>query len=77
MTEVTLEVIDERLKNFIEQNAKEHESILFQTTKTNGKVAAISRWQERLIGAWLLFSALIIPVFVIVVAEWIIKTFVK
>jgi hypothetical protein len=77
MTEVTLEVIDERLKNFIEENTKEHESILVQTTKTNGKVAAISRWQERLIGAWLVFSVMIIPVFVIVVAEWIIKAFVK
>jgi len=73
MPEVTLEVIAERLTNLIEENAKEHQAILVQTTKTNGKVAAVSKWQERIIGAVAILSAVVLPVAIAVFSQFLLK----
>jgi hypothetical protein len=66
-----LEVIVERLDNLKEDNAQEHQAILVQTTKTNGKVADIIRVQERMIGALIAINIIILPVVIGVLTTWI------
>ena len=66
----TLERIDERLSNLIADNSQEHEQILAQTTKTNGKVAEISKTQERLTGALIAINVIVLPVVIGVLINW-------
>ena len=66
----TLERIDERLSNLITDNRQEHEQILAQTTKTNGKVAEISKTQERLTGALIAINVIVLPVVIGVIINW-------
>jgi hypothetical protein len=66
-----LEVVIERLDNFKADNAQEHSQILVQTTKTNGKVAEISKIQERLIGGLIVLNIFIVPVVIKIILSWI------
>jgi hypothetical protein len=68
-------VIVERLDNLKKDNDEAHARIEKQTTATNGKVASISRWQERTIGAVAILSTVILPIIIIIVSQFIIKTF--
>jgi len=70
MEKPTLERIDERLSNLITDNSQEHEQILAQTTKTNGKVAEISKTQERLTGALIAINVIVLPVVIGVLINW-------
>jgi len=70
MEKPTLERIDERLSNLITDNSQEHEQILAQTTKTNGKVAEISKTQERLTGALIAINVIVLPVVIGVIINW-------
>ena len=70
MDKPTLERIDERLSNLITDNSQEHEQILAQTTKTNGKVAEISKTQERLTGALIAINVIVLPVVIGVLINW-------
>jgi Mg2+ and Co2+ transporter CorA len=73
MTQEDINVIVERLKNFQEENNKSHERLIAQTTKTNGSVAEIKMWQERIIGAITILSAVILPIFISVVIKFVIS----
>ena len=73
MAKATLEVIDERVKNLILDNSQEHQMILAQTTKTNGKVADISKIQERTIGAMIVLNMFVVPVILAVIIDFIRK----
>jgi len=66
-----LEVVIERLDNLKDDNRQEHEAILVQTTKTNGKVADISKIQERLIGGLIVLNIFIVPVVIKIILSWI------
>ena len=73
-----LDVIVERLDNFRKdedareiKNSEEHAKILAQTTKTNGKVAEISKIQERLIGGLIVLNIFIVPVIIKILLSWI------
>jgi Mg2+ and Co2+ transporter CorA len=73
MTQEDINVIVERLKNFQEENNKSHERLIAQTTKTNGSVAEIKMWQERIIGAITILSAVVLPIFISVVIKFVIS----
>ena len=75
---INLDVIVERLDNFRRdedarevKNSQEHQAILIQTTKTNGKVAEISKIQERLIGGLIVLNIFIVPVIIKILISWI------
>jgi hypothetical protein len=71
--EITLEIIGERLKNLIDENAKEHASILAQTTKTNGTVKDLVKWKWLLIGGGVILNIIVLPVVISVVIQFLIK----
>ena len=47
------------LDNKLDEHAEVHEQILAQTTATNGKVASIQKWRERMNGAVLVIVFLL------------------
>ena len=55
-----LEVSLSDVKGTLEDHTKVHTQILLQTTATNGKVADIQKWRERMSGA-VVVCAFIIP----------------
>ncbi len=64
---MTDEVIVERidgLKLWIEEkfkeNSKEHLIVMEKQDKTNGRVKTLELWKARLIGAWAVFSILLV-----------------
>jgi hypothetical protein len=68
-----LDVIVERLQNIKEDNAQEHAAILEQAKKTNGTVADLVKWKERMLGALIIMNALILPIIISVVIKFVIK----
>jgi len=71
MEETSLNVIIERLDNFIRENAEEHKSILVQVTKINGSVASIQKWKYMLTGGFIISNIIIIPIIVALILKYI------
>lgn len=63
------DVLLERINNLIETNKTEHEAILTQTTKTNGRVTKLESWQNRIIGGMVIVDVIVLPL----VLWWITK----
>ena len=57
-----LAVIIERLDNFKKDNYEEHQRILEQVQKINGKVAGIDKWRWMIVGALIFVSLTILPI---------------
>ena len=44
------------------ENTKEHERVISQVERTNGRVKSLELWRSFLIGAWTVVVILIVPV---------------
>lgn len=69
MPQETIDVLCERIegiKTFIEEKFREnditHQQILTQTTKTNGSVVSIKKYQWMIIGGGMVVSAFALPI---------------
>jgi hypothetical protein len=69
MNKINNDVLLERINNLIETNKTEHEAILAQTTKTNGRVNNLESWQNRIIGGMVIVDVIVLPL----VLWWITK----
>lgn len=69
MNKINNDVLLERINNLIETNKTEHEAILAQTTKTNGRVNKLESWQNRIIGGMVIVDVIVLPL----VLWWITK----
>jgi len=61
MNKINNDVLLERINNLIETNKTEHEAILAQTTKTNGRVNNLESWQNRIIGGMVIVDVIVLP----------------
>ena len=61
MSKINNDVLLERINNLIETNKTEHEAILTQTTKTNGRVTKLESWQNRIIGGMVIVDVIVLP----------------
>lgn len=61
MSKIENDVLLERINNLIETNKTEHEAILTQTTKTNGRVTKLESWQNRIIGGMVIVDIIVLP----------------
>jgi hypothetical protein len=66
---ITLEVLDERLANFFRENKEDHNSIIEQTTKTNGRVNKHDLWLNRMIGGLILTEIILIPLAIYIITK--------
>lgn len=59
---ICLAKLVEKVDNLIETNALEHKILIAQTTKTNGTVSDIVKWKERMTGAFIVVTSIVVPV---------------
>lgn len=59
--EINLHTIIERLDNLKDENSKEHEAILSQTTTTNGRVKRLEMWRFGMVMAGSVITFAVIP----------------
>jgi len=52
---ITIGELYRDLASFIKTSGERHDLLLAQTTKTNGKVADLCSWRERMKGVWVTF----------------------
>ena len=64
MPEQTLAVVIERIENLKDHLTEKLDRIEGQTIKTNGRVSKLEAWKNRIIGGFLVVSAVMIPVFI-------------
>jgi len=69
MEKITLEVLDERLKNWFAENKEDHKSIIEQTTKTNGRVNKHDLWLNRIIGGLILTEIILVPLAIYIITK--------
>lgn len=76
MKPITLEVLEERLKNWFAENKEDHLEIIKQTTKTNGNVhenrAEIDKlkiWQNRIIGGLVILNVVVWPLVLLFITK--------
>lgn len=69
MQKITLEVIHERLNNLITDNKDDHEKIIAQTTKTNGRVSKHDVWLNRIIGGLILTEIILVPLAIYIITK--------
>ena len=69
MEKITLEVLDERLKNWFAENKEDHKSIIEQTTKTNGRVSKHDVWLNRIIGGLILTEIILVPLAIYIITK--------
>jgi len=69
MAETTLDVIIERLDNFMEMNERSHQSILEQVTKINGSVAKNTRWRHYMAGGLVISNIIIVPIVIAIIMK--------
>jgi hypothetical protein len=61
MSQITLEILDERLNNFFRENKEDHNTIITQTTKTNGRVSCLEVWKNRITGGMIVLNIFMVP----------------
>jgi hypothetical protein len=67
-----LAVVIERLTNIRDENVREHATIIEQVKKTNGTVADLVRWKERMLGAIVIMNVVIMPIIVAVLIKFVV-----
>ena len=69
MEKITLEVLDERLTNWFRENKEDHETIIVQTTKTNGKVSELEKWKNNMTGALIILNVVVWPLVLLFITK--------
>jgi hypothetical protein len=65
---ITIGEIHRKLDDFISQNNESHNKIITRLDYTNGKIADVSAWRERMKGGWIVLTvigavlAVIVPI---------------
>lgn len=70
MSEITNEVLAERLDNFKEEVKKELKALTEQVLKTNGSVTRLKEWRGYILGGLAVIVAVIIPLIYMVFSVW-------
>jgi hypothetical protein len=69
MKKITLEVLDERLTNWFRENKEDHDTIIVQTTKTNGRVNELDKWKSQMTGAMIILNVVIWPIVLLFITK--------
>ena len=66
---ITLEVLDERISNFFRENKEDHEVLIEQTTKTNGRVSKLEAWKNVIVGGLIILNTVVWPVILYLITK--------
>lgn len=67
------ELTNGELGIMIEDVAKDVTEIKTQTTRTNGRVTALEKWQHMLTGGLILVNVLLVPLFLTLLIKYVLK----
>ena len=77
MSEINYDVLVERLEGItnlinerFSENDRSHNTILIQTTKTNGRVTKLEDWKNRMIGAIIIMNIVMLPLVFIMISSF-------
>lgn len=56
-----------------EHNAEQHNDILIQAKKINGRVADLENWKNKIIGALVMTNIILLPILFIIINNWLNK----
>jgi hypothetical protein len=65
-----LEGVTKLINEKFEHNAEQHNDILTQTKKTNGRVTDLESWKNKVIGALVMTNIIILPVMFMIISSW-------
>jgi hypothetical protein len=66
---ITLEVLDERISNFFRENKEDHDILIDQTTKTNGRVSKLEAWKNVIVGGLVILNTVVWPVILYLITK--------
>jgi len=66
---ITLEVLDERISNFFRENKEDHDILIDQTTKTNGRVSKLEAWKNIIVGGLIILNTVVWPVILYLITK--------
>jgi len=66
---ITLEVLDERISNFFRENKEDHDILIDQTTKTNGRVSKLEAWKNVIVGGLVILNTIVWPVILYLITK--------
>jgi len=69
LKKITLEVLDERISNFFRENKEDHDILIDQTTKTNGRVSKLEAWKNIIVGGLIILNTVVWPVILYLITK--------
>lgn len=65
-----LHSVTELINEKFEHNAEQHNDILIQAKKINGRVTDLENWKNKIIGALVMTNIILLPILFIIINNW-------
>lgn len=71
LVETKIKNLDDRIVEYKLENKEDHQKIIEQTTKTNGRVQGLEKWRSYMLGAISILTLMVVPLLFFFLEMWI------